>query len=685
MMSSMHRKALTITLLLSSAAIGAMTAPQAVIRLAPAALQASAGDIPTTTPQAVQPSYQPSPVVAAPRVSNALAQWNTLRQTDNLPFSSYASFLRSYRGWPGENALRRTAERAIDPNATSPSEVVAYFSALPPLTGLGHARHAAALLALGRVEEARAAARSAWYAGVLPPADEARILGLFGAAFSSTDHDRRMETLLANADTVSALRTLPYVSPARRTVYDARIALQTNAADAASRLQLIGTAADTDPGVIRDRANWLRNNGQSAAARNLLAQPRTLSALPADPEKWYETLLTMARAAANDRNWDTAYRIASQVDDAYAPGTDVSTRSLGERDDYTSLTWLAGTVALQRLNRPADAQRMFEKYGRAAQSPQSITKGLYWAGRAAQAAGQAAQANAYYQEAGTHFDQFYGQLALERLGQPLPPPAPPSLAQPTTEQRQAFYARELVQAVRLLGQMGAWRDQSEFLRAIAADVKTDADRLLAVELSREIARPDLGVMVARRARADGSTDYKRWGFPETRVPGGHEANWTMIHAIARQESQFDREAVSHAGARGLMQLMPGTARETAGKLGLPYEMNRLTRDTDYNIMLGSTYFSRMMDYWSGNYPLAVASYNAGPGNVRKWIAANGDPRMPGVDMIDWIEAIPIFETRNYVQRVLENAVVYDLMNPNRARTPDKNRLSHYLGKENQPG
>src|SRR5690606_4961492 len=156
----------------------------------------------------------------------------------------------------------------------------------------------------------------------------------------------------------------------------------------------------------------------------------------------------------------------------------------------------------------------------------------------------------------------------------LPPPAPPSLAQPTAEQRQAFYARELVQAARLLGQMGAWRDQSEFLRAIAADVKSDADRLLAVELSGDIARPDLGVMVARRARADGSTDYKKWGFPETRVPGGHEANWTMIHAIARQESQFDREAVSHAGARGLMQLMPGTARETAGKLGLPYEMNR---------------------------------------------------------------------------------------------------------------
>jgi soluble lytic murein transglycosylase len=156
-------------------------------------------------------------------------------------------------------------------------------------------------------------------------------------------------------------------------------------------------------------------------------------------------------------------------------------------------------------------------------------------------------------------------------------------------------------------------------------------------------------------------------------------DWTMIHAIARQESQFDRAAISHAGARGLMQLMPGTARDQAGKLGLAYNAAALTTDTDYNIMVGSTYFRHIYDIY-GSYPLAVAAYNAGPGNVNKWLRANGDPRSGGVDMLDWIEAIPIYETRNYVQRVLENAVVYDLMNPTRSRSSGSNRISWYLGK-----
>ena len=160
-----------------------------------------------------------------------------------------------------------------------------------------------------------------------------------------------------------------------------------------------------------------------------------------------------------------------------------------------------------------------------------------------------------------------------------------------------------------------------------------------------------------------------------------ETHWTMIHAIARQESQFDREAMSPVGARGLTQLMPATAKEQAGKLGLPWDPNRLTEDIGYNVMIGSSFFDRMLNYYQGNYVLAVASYNAGPGNVNKFIRANGDPRQPGVDVVDWIEAIPLTETRAYVQKVLENAVVYDLFNPERARTPQKDRLSYYLGKK----
>jgi soluble lytic murein transglycosylase len=281
--------------------------------------------------------------------------------------------------------------------------------------------------------------------------------------------------------------------------------------------------------------------------------------------------------------------------------------------------------------------------------------------------------------AAQHYDQFYGQLARERLGLAMQRPEPATPIAITDADRARFLDDRLVRAARVLGEMGAWRDQSLFLRAISQRASTPADHALAGELAGKIGRIDLGVMIGRSAQANGIDAVAVAGFPTIRVPDGHQNNWTFIHAIARQESQFDREAISHAGARGLMQLMPGTAREVSTKLGLVYDLPGLTTNTGYNVHLGSTYFKQMLNYYGGSYPLAVAAYNAGPGNVNKWLRANGDPRGGGIDIIEWIEAIPIFETRNYVQRVLENAVVYDMLHPEQ-RTIPKAPLSFYLGK-----
>ncbi len=639
--------------------------------------------VPLVTAPAATPLAPPiRPAISDPTIAYGIAEWNRLRQSDRLSFGEYARFLLAHRGWPGDAALRRAAERAIVPDMESPAAVAALLTREPPLTNVGRARLADALLALGRIDEARAAARAAWAGGALSSEDEARLLGRFGGALGPADHDRRMERLLWDRATAAAARQLVWTSAARRPTYAARLAMQQRQPDADAQAYALGPAADGDAGFTVDRVRWLRDTGQSAAARAYLAQPRLLRGSPFDAEKWLETLLETARAAAADRQWNLAWTIASQLDSSFPAGTSVRDRTLGERDDYTSLAWLAGTGALGKLGRPADAIGMFRRYALAAKSPQTQAKGFYWAGRAAQAAGRSAEASDYFGQAATHFDQFYGQLAAERIGIPVPAPAPPQLVSIAPADRAAFDASELVRAARWLGQSGSWRDQSLFLRAIAAAVERDADHLLAAELAREIARPDLGVMVARAARYDGSSDYVRSGFPQVPVPAALSYNWTMIHAIMRQESQFDREAVSPAGARGMMQLMPGTAREQAGKSGLPYEYMRLTSDPTYNMTLGSGYFGRMMDQFAGSYVLSVAAYNAGPGNVRKWLAANGDPRMPGVDVIDWIEAIPLSETRGYVQRVLENAVVYDLLNPERARMPKQNRLTAYLGQRN---
>jgi len=640
--------------------------------------------------RSVASSQQPSPwrkaqarigVAKDANIVGTIDRWRRLQRSDDLGFSAYAGFIMANPDWPGESRMRRLAETAIDPNSYDPGQVIAYFSQFPARTATGHARYAMALVQAGRRDEARIAARSAWLRGSLVPDDEARLLSLFGSDWTKAEHDQRADTLLWSNDIAGAERMLAYVTPSRRLIYEARIGFRRKRPDAAARMQRAESLGAADAGYIADKANWLLATGNAIAARQYLANRRVLISRPGNAEKWYEMLLTHARAAARDSQWSFAYAIASKLDDAYVQGTDISGRPIGERDDYTSLAWLAGMTAFYNLGKPKDAMKMFHRYAMAAKSPQTRSKGLYWAGRAALQAGKSARASSFFEQASTYPRQFYGQLALERRGRPIPVPSAARHAiKISTAQRTAFASRSVVRAVKALGEIGYWADQSKFARAIANGADSEADYVLAAQLAKTIGRPDMGVMTGRRAASNGLAGYGASAFPHINVPDRARQNWTMVHAIARQESQFDRKIVSRAGARGLMQLMPGTAREQAGKLGLRYTASSLD-EPDYNILLGSSYFQRMLAYFGGSYPLAVAAYNAGPGNVNRWIRANGDPRKPGSDILRWIEQIPLFETKNYVQRVLENAVVYEAMNPAHARFDgSKAPLSKYLGK-----
>jgi soluble lytic murein transglycosylase len=610
----------------------------------------------------------------------AVQEWNRLRQSDRLPFTDYSRFLIAHRNWPGEPAMRRAAERAIRPDGENAADVVAFFDLYPPTSGAGRVRYAEALSSLGLAAKAREAAAAAWTISPVAGDDESRLIARFNGQFTPAEQDRRMDMLLWERATGSAMRQLLLVSLDRRPIFAARLAYQTRAADAATQAQALGTGAERDPGFVIDRARWLFATQQWGTARSTLAQPLAFNAPPADAEAYLDALLDFAKAAAADKQWGLAYNIAANAERAYPAGANIRERPLAERDPYTSLMWLAGTAALKQLNRPKDAETMFRRYAEASQTPSSQAKGEYWAGRAAQAGNDQLAASVHYAAAAANVDQFYGQLASERLGRPVAMPAEAPQVAIAPEVRAEFDKREIVRAARLLGQRGDWQGQTQFVRKIANDATADTDHVLAADLARSIGRPDLGVIASRNARKSGTRDPLRVGFPTVAVPPSMESHWTMIHAISRQESQFDREALSPVGARGLMQLMPATAREQAGKVGVPFEPGKLTQDIGYNVRLGSSFFDRMLTYYRGSYVLAIASYNAGPGNVNKFIRANGDPRNPGVDIVDWIEAIPLSETRGYVQKVLENAVVYDLFNPERARTPNKNRLSYYLGK-----
>jgi soluble lytic murein transglycosylase len=605
----------------------------------------------------------------------AVARWKLLAASDRFLFGDYAQFMLTYPGFPEEAKMRVTAERTLEYQAAEPRGLAAFFDRYPPVTNVGRAAYALALYDLGRSEAAEAG-RAAWRGGAMSDAAEATLLARLAPILTPADHDARMDALLWAGATAQAERQILYVSPAARPLFVARLSMA-KGIDPVATGQATGNET-RDAGYVYNRSKFLRGAGNTASATWLLATRPPLTAPPREVRKWLAELLAVARKG----DAQTAVKIAAGIDDTFPPGTDVSAQSYMIRDDYTSLMWLGGTKALNTLGDGTRAAPLFWRYGAAARTPQTRSKGFYWAGRAMAQSGNSAEAARFFELAAAYPDQFYGMLALERLGRPLTVAVSAPAVVPTEADRSLFNARPLTLAVREVARESDWSTAVRFFKEIAEQAESETDHVLVADLARELGRRDLGVILGQAAHVDGHGVYRKTSFPIMPVTQG--ADWTMVHAITRQESQFAMNAQSHAGARGLMQLMPGTAREQAGKLQLSYDLQGLTTDAGYNIMLGDGYFARMMVYFGGSYPLAVAAYNAGPGNVNKWLRANGDPRNGGIDWIVWIEQIPLSETRNYVQRVLENAVVYEAMYPARARNRGANPLSQFLGKRS-PG
>ncbi len=629
-----------------------------------------------------------APIYAAPTISQteinyAIADWRRLRASDGYAFTDYARFLNNNPDWPDDNRLRGVAERQMRPGEFGPT-VITFFRTENPRTGNGRARLTEALATAGRTVEATTIAREAWASGDLPVADQASIASRYWTSLSTANHDNRTDALLFARKVDDAERAAAYASPARRAAFAARVAMQRRSADAETLYRLVDGQVASDAGLLVDRIRFLKLYNNENGARALAARPHNFVHRPADPARFIEAMLSLATGAYGARQYQQAYDIGRQVNDAFAPGTDISGQSYAIRDDFTSLVWLAGQSALSGINRPALAVQQFVNYSKGGKSLQVTSKGLYWAGRAALYAGQATLANQYFMAAAAFPELFYGQLALERLGRPMPVPAAAPAFLVTPGQRAAFQRNRLALATRLLGQQGRRDEQTLFVRALGESLTNDGDRVLASEYGHSIGRQDLAVWTARAARNNGSAFYYRSAFPihASNAPSGKM--WSLVHGITRQESSFDRSAMSRVGARGMMQLMPGTAREESGKIDVGYDFGRLTSDPGYNVMLGSSYFGRLVSQWDGNYVLAVASYNAGAGNVRKWVRAYGDPRSPEVDTLRWIEQIPFAETKGYVQRVMENSVVYDRINPTLPLNQTSVSLSNYLGKS-RPG
>lgn len=582
-----------------------------------------------------------------------------------LPFERYSSFLLANPGFPDEAALRARAEDRLRREFVPNEAVLAFFDSHPPVTNFAVAHYS---LALAGRDPARAAtlARQAWRGGEMSEVAEATIASMYGQDLTADDHDARMDALLWQREEAAAARQLTRTSAGRQPLFATRLAILQGRDGATA-----DPAALTDPGYLYNRSRELRQKGRQAEAVALLSNRAPLAARPLDPTAWVTELLTVARLG----DARAAQRIAASLDDAFAPGEDISQAGFRLRDDYTSLMWLGGTRALWDRGDAAAAAPLFYRYGAAARTPQTRSKGFWWAGHAAQRAGQAAEANRYYEMAALYADRFYGQLALEALGRPLPSLAVIPPVEPSPEARAAFRAQPIARAVAEVARDAPWSTGIRFYRAIADQATSVEDHLLVAEFAREIGRRDLAVNLSDAAGADGHDGFTLIGFPRLATPPG--TNWTMIHALARQESQFAQNAISHAGARGLMQFMPATAQEESRRANLSYSPSRLIDDPTYSMQIGSNHIERLLRTYNGSYPLAVAAYNAGPGNVNRWLRENGDPRTGAISWTEWIERIGFNETRTYVHRVLENAVVYEHLYPEQAGSRSR-KISEFL-------
>jgi soluble lytic murein transglycosylase len=566
------------------------------------------------------------------------------RGHDDKNFTRLTQFIRSHPHWPGIEGLRQKAEKSI-PTSTSTQEVLAWFTDFPPLTAQGFDVYAQALLASGRVEEVRNSLPDWWSSTLLAREDQKLIYLKYKNYLTLEAHKKRYDTLLFAGYYSNAIALAPILGQGYKELAEARMALANGSGGVNALIARVPAHLQNDPGLAYERVRWRRKNDLDAEAIDILMKmPPDVHV--ANPDEWWTERHILTRRLMEKGQYGAAYNL-------------VSKHMQKEGVAFADAEWLSGFLALRFLNKPTLAYQHFEALYHKTQTPLSKSRGAYWSGRAARDFGQPDLAKKWFEAAAKYQTVFYGQMAGAELGlkNVLPNAAPPVL---TAQDLDAFQRHDLIQASRLFFVAGLKRDSRNFLQAFIKQEKSPKAYRFAAEMAAELGQSQEALKIAKEATKEGLF-LTAQSFPIiTSRLKNVDVEWSLVHALIRQESLFDHEARSSAGALGLMQLMPATAAEVARKAGLSHNVSMLVSNPDHNIRLGSAYLKGLINRFDGSYPLAIAGYNAGPGRVDKWLKTFGDPRKGEIAWIDWIELIPIYETRNYVQRVLEGTYVYRL-------------------------
>ncbi|MCP5076332.1 MAG: lytic transglycosylase domain-containing protein [Rhodobacteraceae bacterium] len=566
--------------------------------------------------------------------------WQRLRSGEG-DWEEYESFLAENPDWPGLKRLRRKGEAAI-PVEHDAAKVRAYFADQLPQTGTGSLRLAEAFAAQGDISGARTEAIRAWTDLTLQQHEASQLLDKFKGSLSR-HHARRLENLLWNGEKKAAERMLSLVPSAQQKLAKARIALQRASKGVDAAIAAVPEDLQNDAGLAYDRFAWRLKKDRWDEAQTLIAERSGNLEKLGRPEAWSNRRRTFARRAMRAGEDDLAYWLASQ-------------HELSSGSDFADLEWLAGYIALTKLDAPEQALVHFTNHRNAVKTPVSLGRAGYWVGRAREATGELNEAIEAFEFGAQYQTSFYGQLAAEKVGFVADKRLAKGASVP--DWRQAEFVKSGPVRAGILLHHAQEQNLMRWFFSHVAETLEPTQLVQLADIALEFDRPFVALGVAKEAAKRGVVIPKSY-FPVTELATySADVEPEIAMSIARRESELNPEAVSPAGARGLMQIMPRTARQVAEKIGDDYSKNRLTSDWRYNAKLGTAYLGGLLELYEGSYVLAFAAYNAGPHRADKWIERFGDPRDSVVDQVDWIEHIPFRETRNYVMRVMESLHVY---------------------------
>lgn len=575
-------------------------------------------------------------------VARKLAEWIILRSEDNgASVERYRAFLSANPSWPSQTFLRRRLEAAMWDDRREDSVAWSWFENESPVSAKGRFVLAKAMLARGDRANAERLVREAWRSDPMSEETENNALDQFGALLTPGDQKARMDTLLYGSEHEAALRAAKRLGAGYVALAKARIASFRKAPNTRALLEEVPRELHSDPGFIFSKIQLLRREEKFAeAAQLMLSAPKDPGRLYNLDEWWIERRL-LARKMIDTEEFRSAYLIARDA-------------ALPTRDIYkTEQEFTAGWIALRFLNDPTAAAQHFARIGVGSVNPTTLARAGYWQGRAAEAAGRQQEARNAYARAAEQSTSYYGQLARAKLGLP-------QIELNSQPRGRGAERLEIVRAAQLLYEL----DERELAVPVLADMGENGDPEALTGLGELTQRygDARGMLLLGKAALNRGLPFDFYAYPVNGIPRftqiGPEVERSIVYAIARQESAFNPAVVSPAQAYGLMQVTPDAARYVCKRHGATYDLSRLKSDSSYNATLGAAELGGLLEDYRGSYIMTFAAYNAGRGSVKKWIDRYGDPRDPKIDAVDWVELIPFSETRNYVQRIMENLQVY---------------------------